>query len=401
MTNSTVMIHRYPDGLYGITPAATPHALAAPPGPDTMVLEVLGGHLIWNVLAGQEIPAALIDDIDAAQEWVWAIYGEPVAIALDAAAPQRASAEPTAPETASAATTPTTGAFDAPAIEISADDVGRVSAGRRATRVDGGLGREIVAFAARPALAAAAYRLAYAHWAARWWPASALDGIAALDPALLDRDIAQLTEECEALVDGADALAPALPVNIESSLRASDYALAAGDEHQTGTMVLARGTGGWDWRRCPPGLVDASESAVSWELVRDAGATTVAIAVAAHPDGSTGTPTHLRPWARVDTGRGEVDTELRPVHDTWIGESSLSAPASAIHIAIHVPGFGPPPETVEPLDGPAPESAADLRARIRDFASARLHAAAIPEVDGDPLAPLLAEIAAAAGDSDF
>ncbi|MFE3192680.1 hypothetical protein ACFXHA_26975 [Nocardia sp. NPDC059240] len=347
MTNSTVLIQRYPDGLCAITAAGTPDVLTAAPGPDTMVLQVLGGHLVWNVLAGQEIPAALLDDTDSAQEWVWAIYGEPAALALDAVA-------------------------------------------------TGGESAEATAFAARPALAASAYRLAYAHWASRWWPASTLDGIAALDQDLLDLDIAQLTEECEALLDGADALAPPVSATAESSLRASDYALAAGDEHRSGALVLARGTDGWDWRRCPPGLVDASESAVSWELVRDAGATTVAISVAAHPERSADAPAHLRPWARVDTGRGEVDTELRPVHDTWIGESPLSAPASAIRIAIHVPGFGPLPDTASPL-----ESAADLRARIRDFAAARLHSAAIPEIDGDPLAPLLAEIAAAAGDSDF
>ncbi|MGW4246683.1 hypothetical protein [Nocardia sp. NPDC004722] len=359
MTNSTVTIQRYPDGLYAIIPAGTPDALAAAPGPDTMVLEVLGGHLIWNVLAGQEIPAALLDDVDAAQEWVWAIYGEPVALAL----------------------------------EPSGDDSGPGRNGRQVGGAEGRAGREVAAFAARPALAASAYRLAYAHWASRWWPASVLDGIAALDPVLLDREIAQLTEECEALVDGADALAPPLPATVESSLRASDYALAAGDEHRAGTMVLARGTGGWDWRRCPPGLVDASESAVSWQLVRDAGATTVAITVAAHPDRSADTPAHLRPWAHVDTGRGEFDTELHPVHDTWIGESPLPTPASAIHIAIHVPGFGPLPDDTE--------SAADLRDRIRDFAASRLLAAAVPDIDGDPLAPLLAEIAAAANDSDF
>lgn len=355
MTNSTVTIQRHPDGLYGIVPAETPDALATAPGPGTMVLEVLGGHLVWNVLAGQELPAAVIDDLELAQEWVWAIYGESVALALDSAG----TAHP----------------VEAPAPPVLS------------------------------ATAVSARRLAYAHWASRWWPASTLDGIAALDPVLLDRDIATLTEDCESLVAGADALVPALAAVIESSLRASDYALAAGNgPHAAGTLVLARGTGGWDWRRCPPGLVDASESAVSWQLIRDAGATTVAITVAAHPALPADLPAHLRPWAHIDTGRDELDTELRAVDDTWIGEYPLSAPSSAVRIAIHVPGFGPVPDSGEQFAAPTPtviSPDAALRQRIREFASSRLREAAIPTADDDPFAPLLAEIAAAAGDSDF
>lgn len=348
--NSTVMIQRYPDGLYGIVPTEAPAVLSAAPGPDVMVLEVLGGHLVWDVLAGQELPAAMIDDLDLAQEWVWAIYGEAVALALDGAGTEHPVEAPTLPAVA----------------------------------------------------AVSARRLAYAHWASRWWPASTLDGIAALDPALLDRDIATLTEECEFFVDGADALVPSLSDVVESSLRASDYALAAGDgPHAAGTLVLARGTGGWDWRRCPPGLVDASESAVSWQLIRDAGATTVAITVAAHPALPAELPAHLRPWAHIDTGRDELDTELRAVDDTWIGEYPLSAPSSAVRIDIHVPGFGPVPDSGELFAAPTPSPDAALRQRIRDFAAARLRAAAIPTADDDPFAPLLAEIAAAAGDSDF
>ncbi|MEC3952679.1 hypothetical protein VMT65_06520 [Nocardia sp. CDC153] len=355
---TTVVIRRYPDGLYGIVPDDNPGALEAAAGPDVMVLEVFGGHLVWNALAAQELPAALIDDIDLAQEWVWALFGEPVALALD--------------------------------------DIGA-----------GGSAGDAVAATAAPAspdLAVSARRLAYAHWASRWWPASTLDGIAALDQVLLDRDIAVLTEECESLVDGADALAPLSPTYIESPPLASDYALAAGDESRTGTMVLARGTGGWDWRRCPPGLVDASESAVSWQLIRAAGETTVAISVAAHPDLPPDLPSHLRPHARIDTGRGELDAALRPADDTWLGESAVTAPTSAVRVAIHVPGFGPLPESADLLaDGAdSAAAAAALRDRIREFAASRLRLAATPAADDrDPFAPLLAEIAAAAGDSDF
>ncbi|MGW4350477.1 hypothetical protein ACWELJ_00145 [Nocardia sp. NPDC004582] len=362
MTNSTVTIERRPGAVRAIVPAGTP--AVSPAGPGTMVLEVLGGLLTWNVLAAQELPVAIIDDVDAAQEWVWALYGEPVASALDAVRPR--------------------------ARELEGDlaEFGAAASGYRLT--------EAAAAPGLPALVVSARRLAYAHWASRWWPASVLDGIAALDPALLDRDIALLTEECESLVDGADAVAPRARASVESSLRASDYALAAGDaEPSGGALVLARGTGGWDWRQCPPGLVDASESAVSWQVLRRAGATTVAIAVAAHPALPAEVPEHLRPWARVDTGRDELRTELRPGGDSWIGESELPAPASTVDIAIGVPGFGP-----DLAADPRAAAQGAVRQRIRDFATERLRTAAQVGDDG-PFAPLLAEIDAAAGDSDF
>ncbi|MGW2662449.1 hypothetical protein ACWCW7_15915 [Nocardia tengchongensis] len=361
MTNSTVTIRRHPDGVRAIVPAGTPATSAA--GPEVMVLEVIGGLLTWNVLAAQELPVAIIDDVDAAQEWVWALYGEPVAVALDAVRPQ--------------------------VRELGGDLAELEPAGHRLT--------EAAAVPGLPALVVSARRLAYAHWASRWWPASMLDGIAALDPALLDRDIALLTDECESLVDGADAIAPRIRATVESSLRASDYALAAGDADRSGgALVLARGTGGWDWRYCPPGLVDASETAVSWELVRAAGITTVAITVAAHPQLPAEIPGHLRPWARVDTGRGELTTELLPGGDTWIGESPLPAAASEVRISLHVPGFGPDSAVDANVTGQVA-----LRERIREFAAARLHAASTPTDDDEYLAPLLAEIDAAAGDADF
>ncbi|MFF0635244.1 hypothetical protein ACFYTS_22400 [Nocardia sp. NPDC004151] len=365
MTNSTVAIRRGPAAVRVLVPDGAAATSAA--GPETMVLEVIGGLLTWNVLAAQDFPIANIDDVDAAQEWVWAVYGEPVAVALDAVRPHARELG--------------AGHEDSPG-----------SAGPHGHRLT-----EAVAAPGLPALAASARRLAYAHWAARWWPASTLDGIATLDPVLLDRDIALLTEECESLLDGDDAVPPLVRNSVESSLRASDYALAAGDGDRIGAaMVLARGTGGWDWRLCPPGLVDASESAVSWQVLRAAGATTVAIAVAAHPELPAAVPEHLRPWARVDTGRGELRTALRPDRDSWIGESVLPAPASTVDIAIGVPGFGPDLEA-----DPQAASQGAVRQRIRDFAAERLRTASTQVADDGPFAPLLAEIDAAAGDSDF
>ncbi|MEU1205611.1 hypothetical protein [Nocardia sp. NPDC005825] len=396
MTNSTVIIDRRPGAVRGIVPVGSP--AVSPAGPDTMVLEVVGGLLTWNVLAAQELPVAIIDDVDAAQEWVWALYGEPVATALDAVRPRARELSGDLVEFGTTAAGP-----DAPSDEPTGMDDGLPGAdtfdraARRAS-VDprGHRLTEAAAAPGLPALVVSARRLAYAHWASRWWPASVLDGIAALDPVLLDRDIALLTEECESVVDGADAVAPSIRVSVESSSRASDYALAAGDADRSGgALVLARGTGGWDWRHCPPGLVDASESAVSWQVLREAGATTVVIAVAAHPELPAAVPEHLRPWARVDTGRGELLTELRPGGDSWIGESELPAPASTVAVSIGVPGFGPD------IDAD-PQAAQDaVRQRIRDFAAERLRTASTRVGDDGPFAPLLAEIDAAAGESDF
>lgn len=363
MTNTTVTIRRHPDAVRAIVPDGTPATPAA--GPGAMVLEVIGGLLTWNVPAAPELPVAIIDDVDAAQEWVWALYGEPVAVALDTVRPRVLELERDLAEFEPAAT------------------------GDRLT--------EAAAVPGLPALVVSARRLAYAHWASRWWPASIIDGIAALDPALLERDIALLTDQCESLVDGADAIAPRIRATVESSSRAVDYALAAGDtDGSGGALVLARGTGGWDWRYCPPGLVDASETAVSWELVRAAGTTTVAVAVAAHPRVPAEIPGHLRPWVRIDTGRGELTTGLRPGGDTWIGESTLPAWASDVRIALYVPGFGPDSEADPRVTGQVA-----LRERIREFAAARLRTASTPTGDDEPFAPLLAEIDASAADPDF
>ncbi|MFE3703677.1 hypothetical protein ACFXO7_38125 [Nocardia tengchongensis] len=65
MTNTTVTIRRHADGIRAVVPAGTPPTSAA--GPEVMVLEVIGGLLTWNVLAAQELPVAIIDDVDAAQ----------------------------------------------------------------------------------------------------------------------------------------------------------------------------------------------------------------------------------------------------------------------------------------------------------------------------------------------
>ncbi|MFE4170840.1 hypothetical protein ACFRR7_02130 [Streptomyces sp. NPDC056909] len=400
----TVRIGRAEDGLlHVIAPllpsGGTPPSVLDPaPGVDVAVLEVAGGHLSWSVLALEAPPVAVLDSVGPAQGWVWAVYGEQTALALA--------------ENATA----------------------------RAGRGDGTVTDSTVTEASPvlPGLVASARRLAYAHWAARWWPASVVDAIPALDVHLLGQEIGTLTEECDLLFGAretadaspADGPFPAVPPDTLPGAdvpppRATDYALAAGPAPAAGAadgLTLARGTGGSDWRRCPPGLVDASERAVSWEVVRAAARTTVSISVVAAP-GPPHPRRELAPWAAVGGAAVPLDVPLRRVADTWVGDGRLDGirpdgvratagprtdgpagpdpyalGADGLTVDIHLPGFGTP---AGPGEDPAAQRA--VRARIRDLARSRLAgAAAGTDSAAEPGALLLrAEIAAANDDSDF
>ncbi|MGW4364717.1 hypothetical protein ACWEKT_03645 [Nocardia takedensis] len=325
-----VRVHRAA-GVLVIAPAGAPTVLDGAPALGVLVLEVAGGHLSWELTGAQRLPAAVLDDPDAAADWLWALYGEAAALTVADLRPGPVDAEP-----------------------------------------------------ARPELLSHAWRLAYAHWASRWWPASTIDGIAALDPDLLRADIAELTEACEQLVDGSDAETdpPAVTVAVGSR---NDYALAAGGESSGAGLTVARGVGGWDWRRCPPGLLDASERAVSWEVTRETGATLVTVRAAAAPDVRAHVPIPLRPHAFLDS----TEIALNLVGDTWIGESPIAA-ESVTRVEVRVPGVG------WAVDGDETRT----RRALRDFARRRLDRAADPDAGGFD-APLPAEIAAAATDTDF
>ncbi|MEU2042836.1 hypothetical protein [Nocardia niwae] len=338
---TTVRLRRR-DDLWIIAPDDAPTVVDDAAGMDVLVLEVAGGHLTWSLLSGQATPAAVLDDLALAQEWVWAVYGEEVSLALDETAAHEGEyrAEPALPD-----------------------------------------------------LAARAWRLGYARWAARWWPASTLDGIAPLDDGLLDDEIATLSEECDLIVDGADAAVEERAA-AETLGRAEDYALAAGPVAVAapGALVLARGTAGWDWQRCPPGLLDASESAVSWEVVRAAETTLVRVSAVAAPLSPADVPAHLHPRAGIRTPADAADVPMTRDGDLWRAETTAPTGAEAgLTVHVYVPGVG--------VGEPEPD-AADRRARIRDLITARLRRT--DDAPGNPVdAPLLAEIAAAASDSDF
>ncbi|UUU18967.1 hypothetical protein [Streptomyces sp. DSM 40750] len=372
------------------------------------VLDVAGAVLTWPVLGPPGLPAAEIHDVGQAQQWLWAVYGERTAAAVDAVASGAPAAELTLPEQ------PT-------------------------------------------ALAEAAARLALGHWAARWWPTSYLDGIPALEPDVLGLELAALTHECQQLLDGSGevegaelleehlaALDPLIrwrqsaapPRQLDRVLRLIDdaadnvgldgealrrlrsalerdhrptappldltdlfvrqqeFALAAGSLRTATGRVIARGSGTNDWCRYPPGFVDAAEDAVSWtayalgagrrievEVVADIAAPVGGVHLAAeiHVDGS---PPNRVPLARRD--------------DVWAGRADLDIPASttpSIEVGILLPGFDPGPGAYDRA----------AREAVRALARHRIGVAAAPhDSEAAHSDPFLAEIAAAtAMEEDF
>ncbi|WP_420309658.1 hypothetical protein ACOB87_03745 [Streptomyces sp. YS-B37] len=410
-----VVVSRGEDGAVRVTggPVATSDFTRA-------VLDVAGAVIAWPVLGGAGLPTAEIRDAQRAQQWLWVVYGEQVAAAVHACA------------------------------------VGELASARVATEPT--------------ALAGSAARLGFGHWAARWWPASHLDGIPTLQPDVLGLELAALTHTCQQLFDADDDqpddcaadligdheagldtliqwwhstppssdtarrlehvlrtvddaadgagldgeplrhLRTALertrpdgtPVDVTALFaRHDDYALAAGEPLVTSGRVIARGRGTNDWRRCPPGFVDASETAVSWTARALGARRQIEVEVVAHI-AAPGAEVPLTAEVRVNDGtRSRVPLSRRA--DVWSGRADLDLPAGEteprIELGVLLPGFDP---------GPGSDSGADREA-IRALVRRRLSTAATPTPLGVPdsppqdgtSAPFLAEIAAATIDEDY
>ncbi|WP_406151508.1 hypothetical protein OH797_00735 [Streptomyces anulatus] len=372
------------------------------------VLEVAGAVLTWPVLGPTGLPAAEIHDVGQAQQWLWAVYGERAAAAVDAVASGTPTAELTLPE--------------------------------------------------RPAaLAESAARLALGHWTADWWPTSHLDGIPALEPDVLGLELAALTHECQQLLDvsaeldglelleehlaaldplirwrqsadpprqldrvlrltddaadnaGLDGEAlrhlrsaldqdhrpTATPLDLaELFLRHKEFTLAAGALRTASGRVIARGSGTNDWCRYPPGFVDAAENAVSWTayaLGADRRIEVEVVAGIAAPVGGV----HLAAEVHVD-GSPPNRVPLARRDDVWTGRVDLDIPASttpSMEVGILLPGFDP---------GPGADHRA-AREAVRGLARHRLGVATAPhDSKAAHPEPFLAEIAAAAAaEEDF
>lgn len=190
------------------------------------------------------------------------------------------------------------------------------------------LERRTTDFDVLPGSTDALRRLALGHWLRRWWPASVRDGIAELDSALLDAELALATVAVEefftddtldsdvagllaphtarldaldaegdprvvAVIDRCRDLAADIGVDWTATAKAdparrADHALAAG----AGTSrreAIAGGAATVSWSAVPPGIFDAAEDTVEWSVRGADGSVNVlveaAVSGAGHADG--------------------------------------------------------------------------------------------------------------------
>lgn len=370
-------------GLWTTGPATAETPLAA-------VLEVSGAVLSWTVDDPTDDGSATITFTDLARaDWLWRVFGEAGHVALASAV---------------------AGPADPPhGIELAGVDIvpGSIDPLRR---------------------------LAVGHWLRRWWPASRRDGIAGLDRALLDVEVALLTSgaqgyftdetldsdmvrllaphgtalaghvrdgdprildlvragagladdvgvdaagwpELQAALDDSDAVA------IMPSGRRDDYALAAGEAAgPRGAVAIARGVASIRWSAVPPGIFDAGEDTVDWSIeAADTGVVAVVRAALIGPDPATGIAVQLRSGSISGSGAlgadGEatlplVDGQRRPVTEAAAWDHDWSTTSVTV--------------------GAQTEEARDTRDRVRRWARGRL--------DRPPNDAFLAEVLAAESD---
>jgi hypothetical protein len=374
-------------GLWTTGPATADSPLAA-------VLEVSGGVLSWTIDDPPGDASARITFTDLSRaDWLWRVLGESghVALASNLGAQAPRTNEPRSIELA---------------------------------------GVDIVPGSVDPLR-----RLAIGHWLRRWWPASRVDGIAGLDRALLDVEIALLTSAAEGFFtddtldsDVVGLLAPHAPALLthlrsddprirdlvragagladevgvddgawpdlyaaldDSALertapsgRRDDYALAAGaDVAPRGAVPIARGVASIGWGAVPAGIFDAGEDTIDWTVqMADAAVVAVVRAAVIGPDRATGIALQLRSGAV--NGHGALDADggaILPLMDG--GQRPVTEAAAWDHdwAATSV------------IVGAAVSEARETRERVRRWARARL--------DRPPRDAFLAEILA--GESDY
>jgi hypothetical protein len=348
--------------------------------PGVAVLEVSGAVLAWTVDDRSAAARITFTDVRAA-EWLWRLVGEPGHVA---------------------------------ALTELGDGV-----------AEDGRAVDLAGVEPSPAELAPLRRLAVGHWLRRWWPASSRDGIVALDPAVLDGEIALLTAAAEdyfadetfdsdvsallrphaahlvagahggdprvsALVGACHELADELGLGwseqavppVDSMRRRDDYALAAGlDAVRAAALTIASGVGSVNWIAVPPGLFDAADRTVDWSVEMDGPAVVATVRVATTMP-AEGVAVRLRSGAVSGAGVLDADGRAtlplfaagqRPVTETQAWDHDWSATTVTVG-----------------ADVDDSDEAARTRERIRAFARARL---AQPGSDA-----FLAEILAAESD---
>jgi hypothetical protein len=374
-------------GLWTTGPATADSPLAA-------VLEVSGGVLSWTIDDPPGDASARITFTDLSRaDWLWRVLGESGHVALAS------------------------------------------NLGAQAPRIDEPRSIELAGVDIVPGSVDPLRRLAIGHWLRRWWPASRVDGIAGLDRALLDVEIALLTSAAEGFFtddtldsDVVGLLAPHAPALLthlrgddprirdlvragagladevgvddgawpdlyaaldDSALertapsgRRDDYALAAGaDVAPRGAVPIARGVASIGWGAVPAGIFDAGEDTIDWTVqMADAAVVAVVRAAAIGPDRATGIAVQLRSGAV--NGHGALDADggaILPLMDG--GQRPVTEAAAWDHdwAATSV------------IVGAAVSEARETRERVRRWARARL--------DRPPRDAFLAEILA--GESDY
>jgi hypothetical protein len=359
---------------------STGPAVAA--APAVAVLELSGAVLAWTVDDPSGAARITFTDVPAA-EWLWGVVGEAGHVAVLAALDDGGGADDGR-------------VIDVPGVEPSRDALGPLR------------------------------RLAVGHWLRRWWPASSRDGIVALDPSVLDGEIALLNAAAQdyfaedvfdsdvaellrwhgaslvasahgddprvaELVSACGELADELGVAewselvvpmAQSQRRRDDYALAAGPEPvRSGASTIASGIGSINWTAVPPGLFDAADGTVDWAIEMAGSAAVAAVRVATTAP-ATGVSIRLRSGAL--SGAGSLDAngratvpligaEQQPVTETQAWDHDW--PTTAVIVGADVDDS---------------DDAASIRERIRSFARGRL---ARPGPDA-----FLAEILAAESD---
>jgi hypothetical protein len=326
-----------------------------PAGPTAAVLELSGAVLAWTVDGPPSSVTITLTDV-AAAEWLWRLVGEDGHVALLAAidaADARGAAD-----------------FDTPGVHVAPDAL------------------------------AALRRLAFGHWLRRWWPASARDGIVALDAAVLDGEVAVLTVAAQdffaddtfdsdvadllrphlsalaALVEHGDPRAGGLAaecleladdvgatdgarIEVPAAGRRDDYALAAGaNGGARSDEPIASGVGSVDWAAVPPGLFDAADSTVDWTIEVDGTApvATVRVATSAAVDGIE---VRLRSGIHGAVGALSSDGRATLTLDSMTEDQAWGHDWSATTVSVGA-------------DVTERDDAAGTRDRVRDFARARL-----------------------------
>jgi hypothetical protein len=354
-------------GLWSTGPLVAPSPLQA-------VLEISGAVLSWTVDDPSADPQITFTDLSRA-DWLWRVLGETGHHAVASTVDQSPSDEPYA-------------------VDLEGVDV-------------------------LPGSLDALRRLAFGHWLRRWWPASQRDGVATLDAALLDAEIAILTAGAEDFFtddtldsDVAEILRPhvaALNAHVEEgdprivalvercadladevgiafdvpaqATRRDDYALAAGGENgRAASTRVATGVGSVNWSAVPAGIFDAAENTVDWSVEADGGAVTVSVRVALSGLGSpNGVAVRLRSGSFEGDGVLGADgratfpvvgSDQQPISESAAWDHDWRSTTLAV--------------------GADTGESAQTRERVREFANARL---ASPADDA-----FLAEIVAAESD---